>query len=230
MQEPLILIPGLGSTHITWQHQIQHLGDLFDVQSIVCDQPLRRAELVEVLLSQAPERFCLAGHSFGGWLAQAVAAAAPERVTKLMLLNTYSQNNAEHRILLDQFLENIRNGLLIDTLDANLKTIIHPDRMQDQEFVEPLLKMLKGFSSAGYESQVQAMINDYATEDLLPDITCPTLVVHAREDLTFPIKELQFIADHILSAKFTIIEDSGHMSPMERPQAITALMRLWFAG
>ena len=230
MKETLILIPGLGSTHLTWQHQIQHLDDLFDVQSIVFDQPLRRAELVEALLSQAPERFCLAGHSFGGWLAQAVAAAAPDRVSKLMLLNTYSQNNPEHRVLLDQFLENIRKGLLIETLDANLKTIIHPDRLQDQKFIEPLQKMLKGFSSAGYANQVQAMINDYATEELLPDITCPTLVVHAREDITFPLNELQFIADHISSAKFTIIEDSGHMSPMERPQAVTALMRLWFAG
>jgi len=230
MHETLILIPGLGSTHITWQHQMQHLGDLFDVQSKVYDQPLRRAELVEAVLSQAPERFCLAGHSFGGWLAQAVAAAAPERVTKLMLLNTYSQKNAEHQVLLDQFLGNIRNGLLIETLDANLKNIIHPDRIQDREFVEPLQKMLRGFSSAGYENQVQAMINDYATEELLPDITCPTLVVHAREDLTFPIEELQFIADRIPSAKFTIIEESGHMSPMGRPQAVTALMRLWFAG
>ena len=71
MKETLILIPGLGSTEVTWQHQRQHLGDLLDVQILVMDQAKRRAELVETLLSQAPERFHLAGHSFGGWLAQA---------------------------------------------------------------------------------------------------------------------------------------------------------------
>lgn len=228
MKETLILIPGLGSTEVTWQHQEKHLGELFDVQVKIFDQDMRRADLVDALLSQAPDKFCLAGHSFGGWLAQAVAATAPERVSKLMLLNTYAQYNAEHLQLLDQFLSNIRNNLLIETLDANLSTIIHPDRIQDQDLVEPLQKMLKGFSSASYEHQVQAMINDYATETLLPNITCPTLVVHAREDQTFPTKELQFIADHIQAAKFTIIEECGHMSPMERPQAVTALMRLWF--
>ncbi|QDT97721.1 alpha/beta fold hydrolase [Gimesia aquarii] len=228
MKETLILIPGLGSTEVIWQHQKQHLGELFDVQVKVFDQALRRAELVDSFLSQAPDHFCLAGHSFGGWLAQAVAATAPERVSKLMLLNTYSRYNAEHLQLLDQFLSNIRSNLLIETLDANLINIIHPDRIQDQELVKPLQEMLKGFSPAGYEHQVQAMVNDYATETLLPNIACPTLVVHAREDKTFPTEELQFITDHIQAAKFTIIEECGHMSPMERPQAITALMRLWF--
>jgi len=96
--------------------------------------------------------------------------------------------------------------------------------------VQPIQKMLKGFPPASYDHQVQAMIDDYATEDLLPQITCPTLVVHAREDNTFPSAELEFIAHQIPAAQFTIIEECGHMSPMERPQAITALMRLWFEG
>lgn len=230
MKETLILIPGLGSTEVTWQHQRQHLGDLLDVQILVMDQAKHRAELVETLLSQAPERFHLAGHSFGGWLAQAVAATAPERVSKLMLLNTYARHNPEHIGLLELFKENLHQGLLGETLDANLPNIIFPGRLEDDEPVQPIQKMLKGFSPASYEHQVQAMIDDYATEDLLPKISCPTLVVHAREDNTFPSAELEFIADQIPAAQFTIIEECGHMSPLERPQAITALMRLWFGG
>ncbi|WP_339730285.1 alpha/beta fold hydrolase [uncultured Gimesia sp.] len=230
MKESLILIPGLGSTNVTWHHQVQHLGDLLDVHVKVMDQALRRDELVAALLSQAPERFCLAGHSYGGWLAQAVAAAAPERVSKLMLCNTFARNNPEHIGLLEQFKENIQQNLLSESLDASLESIIYPDRLEDQELVTPLQEMLKGFSPDAYINQIQAMIDDYATESLLPRISCPTLVVDARQDNLFPAGELPFIADQIQDAKLTVIEECGHMSPLERPQAITALMRLWFAS
>lgn len=230
MKETLILLPGLGSTEVTWQHQVEHLGDLLDVRAIVMDQGLGRAELAEALLNQVPERFALAGHSYGGWLAQTIAATAPERISKLMLCNTFTRHNPEHIGLLTQFQENIRRNLLHESLDANLRDIIHPSRLEDQTLVEPLQKMLRDFSADGYQHQVQAMIDDYATEPLLPQIACPTLVVHAREDHIFPLEELRFLADHIENARFTIIEESGHMSPMERPQAITALMRLWFSS
>ncbi|QDT24475.1 alpha/beta fold hydrolase [Gimesia chilikensis] len=230
MKKTLILLPGLGSTEVTWQHQLEHLGDTLEVQSITMDQAQNRSELVETFLNQAPDQFYLAGHSFGGWLAQAVAAAAPKRVLKLMLCNTFTRHNPDHIGLLALFQENIQRGLLDESLDANLKDIIHPDRLEDEQLVVPLQAMLKGFSPDGYQNQVQAMIDDYATEPLLPDITCPTLVTAARQDLVFPLQELQYLADQLTDARFTIVEDSGHMSPMERPQAITALMRLWFAA
>lgn len=230
MKETLILIPGLGSTEVNWQHQVQHLDDLLDVQVMVMDQALSRSELVDAFLEQAPQQFHLAGHSYGGWLAQVIVATAPERVSKLMLLNTLSRNNPEHIGLLEIFKANIKKDLLSESLDANLQNIIFQDRLEDQDLVEPLQKMLKGFSPDSYLNQVQAMIDDYPTEALLSKISCPTLVVDGRQDDLFPTGELPFIAEQIPEARLTVIEECGHMSPMERPQAVTALMRLWFAS
>ncbi|QDV53972.1 2-hydroxymuconate semialdehyde hydrolase [Gimesia fumaroli] len=228
MKETLILLPGLGSTEVNWQHQVQHLEDQLNVQVTVMDQALSRSELVNAFLEQAPEQFYLAGHSYGGWLAQVIAATAPERVLKLMLLNTLSRNNPEHIGLLEIFKANIKKNLLSESLDANLENIIFRDRLEDQELVEPLQNMLKGFSPDSYLNQVQAMIDDYPTEALLSKISCPTLVVDGRQDDLFPPGELAFIAEQIPEARLTVIEECGHMSPMERPHAVTALMRLWF--
>ena len=56
---------------------------------------------------------------------------------------------------------------------------------------------------------------------------CPTLVIHASEDKRFSFEMNKEIANAIPRAKFSIIDDCGHMSPMESPQAVTTLMRYW---
>jgi pimeloyl-ACP methyl ester carboxylesterase len=44
--------------------------------------------MAEHVLAVAPQRFSIAGQSLGGWVAQEVAARAPERVSKLFLCDT----------------------------------------------------------------------------------------------------------------------------------------------
>jgi 2-succinyl-6-hydroxy-2,4-cyclohexadiene-1-carboxylate synthase len=51
-------------------------------------RPITFAACVEDVLAQAPPTFTLCGYSFGGRVAQHVALAAPERVTRLVLVST----------------------------------------------------------------------------------------------------------------------------------------------
>ena len=136
MKQSLILIPGVGSNHTLWEHQVHHVEDLVDVQVKVLYHEGGRAEAVNDLLKEAPDRFALAGHSYGGWMAQAVAAEAPQRVSKLMLCNTWTRFNDAHLAMLDEWLVNIEKNLLIQQLDESVPFIIHPDRLRDQNFLK----------------------------------------------------------------------------------------------
>jgi pimeloyl-ACP methyl ester carboxylesterase len=51
--------------------------------------------MADAVLRQAPERFVLFGFSMGGFVAQAIALKAPERVLGLGLLNTSSRPQTE---------------------------------------------------------------------------------------------------------------------------------------
>jgi pimeloyl-ACP methyl ester carboxylesterase len=86
------------------------------------------------------------------------------------------------------------------------------------------------FLEVGQEAfirQEKAMINRSESQSILSSITCPTLVIHAMQDKNFSLQEDQELVDQIQNAKLGLIEDSGHMSPIEMPQAVTALIRLW---
>jgi pimeloyl-ACP methyl ester carboxylesterase len=68
----MIFIPGVGGREWLWQHQIINLADLVTSEVMVLDRQTTRAEMAEYVLAHAPQRFSIAGHSLGGWVAQEV--------------------------------------------------------------------------------------------------------------------------------------------------------------
>lgn len=78
-----------------------------------------------------------------------------------------------------------------------------------------------------YVRQLRALARDYATTDLLGAITADTLVIHGRQDRVVTEDEVRFLAAGIVGCALALIEDAGHCSPIEQPQAFTALMQLW---
>ena len=55
----------------------------------------------------------------------------------------------------------------------------------------------------------------------------PTMVMCGRQDALTPPEHSQEMAVAIPGSRLAVIEDCGHLSTMERPQAATALMRQW---
>jgi pimeloyl-ACP methyl ester carboxylesterase len=61
----------------------------------------------------------------------------------------------------------------------------------------------------------------------LPTIECPTLVLCGREDGWAPPSQHEETAMLIPGSRLAIVEDCGHMAPMERPEAIADAMLAW---
>jgi pimeloyl-ACP methyl ester carboxylesterase len=87
--------------------------------------------------------------------------------------------------------------------------------------------MHNSFNTATLIGQVQAMIQDNKTEHLLGRIRARTLVIHGRHDPWFDLAEAQQLARGISGARLAVVEDAAHATPIEQPQVVTALMRLY---
>ncbi len=64
----------------------------------------------------------------------------------------------------------------------------------------------------------------------LGEIEVPVLVLTASEDRMTPPKYGLYLADHIKRSKLVDIEDAGHLSPMEQPEAVTRAIREFVLG
>jgi 2-succinyl-6-hydroxy-2,4-cyclohexadiene-1-carboxylate synthase len=97
MPETLVLLHGFGGTHRAWDPVLPEL-DHERYNPIVPDlrghgtkagvRPISFDGCVADVLAAAPGPFALCGYSMGGRIAQQVALAAPERVTRLVLVAT----------------------------------------------------------------------------------------------------------------------------------------------
>ena len=225
MTETLVLIPGFANNGLAWKHQIEQLSSLFNPRVIVMDPYVSRHEMVDAILNNAPSHFFLAGHSMGGWIAQAVAAAAPKRVAKLILLNTWATADPKMIYLQQQIADALKHGKLAEVMQQHISLLLHPSRQKDEALLLAMQAMVTSFPIETLIRQLEAMLLDYSSQHLHPAIDAPTLVVHSHDDALFPAKELQAIATGIKNSELEILQETGHASILEKPQEVTQLMQ-----
>jgi pimeloyl-ACP methyl ester carboxylesterase len=227
MKQALILIPGLASDGVSWQHQLDHLADRADLTVADLRACSSRAGMVEAVLRAAPPRFALAGQSMGGWVGMELAARAPERVVKLALLATWISPDPAFNEEQRAAIRRIQSGQFDQVCHDHARLVLLPAHRQDERLVSTIEAMLRRAGPEVLIRHIQAMIDDYDSRALLSKIRCPTLVLAARQDPLFSVAEHEALAAGIPGGKLAIVEDSGHAVHMEQPQAVTALLRYW---
>lgn len=222
MKVPLVLLSGLLSDDFLWQHQASHLDDIATIYMISSSQDTPQ-KMVEAILDKAPPRFALAGHSMGGWLCLEVIKAAPSRVSQLCLLNTTCRMDSEEkRKNRQKMVQEVKQGRFQEVVKELVEKLVFNSMVKND--VE---KMFLRAGEDVFIRQEESMIARSECVSLLAKIACPTLVVHASQDKLFSLDEQKELINQIQTAKLAIVDDSGHMSPLERPQAITSLLRFW---
>jgi len=186
------------------------------------------AGLAKEALKQAPwEKFLLAGHSMGGYVALEVMRQAPQRVTGLALLNTNARPDTPEST------ENRRRLMALADRDFEaVSTTLLPRLMNKEHLEDPLLtgtigQMALAVGKDSFKRQEEAIIGRIDSRPHLKDIRCPTLVIAAAEDQLMPVAVLQEMADAIPGARLEVVEDSGHMTTLEHPERVVELLRDW---
>lgn len=222
MKTPLVLISGLLSNQFLWSHQLEHLNSDAAIQVISPWQDTP-SKMVQTILEEAPDHFALAGHSMGGWLCLEVMRAAPSRVIKLCLLNTTAKpDHEEKKAKREEMIQRAENGQFCEIVNEITEHFVFNSRVKDE-----VKQMFLSIGEEVFIQQEKSMLMRKECQSILPLITCPTLVIHAARDNVFSFEEHKELVEHIPSAQLAVVEDSGHMSPLEMPQAITALLKYW---
>jgi pimeloyl-ACP methyl ester carboxylesterase len=234
LKTPLILLPGLMCDHTVWDAQIEALSDVADARSMEWGmEHTSLVKMAEAVLATAPERFALAGHSMGGRVAFEVYRLAPERVTRIAVMNTgvaplaaaaagEDEERGRRRLLDLAFSQGIR------AMTAEwLKGMLPAYRMEDAALVEAITQMFERKTPELFQVQQEALLARLDARPVLGQIRCPALVLTGQDDVWSPPVRHEEIAAGIAGAKLVIVPKSGHMSTMERPTEVATAMRDW---
>jgi pimeloyl-ACP methyl ester carboxylesterase len=229
----LILIPGILCDERVWRAQRAALADLADIR--VAEHGMRSTlpALAEDILATAPARFAVAGHSMGGRIALEVFRLSPERVSGMALMDTghhpfpigeAGKREADGRFRL---LAKARaEGMRVMARDW-VQNMVHPARLADAELIDSVLDMFESKTPELYAAQIHAMLNRPDGGPVLGQIKCPTLVLCGHEDSWAPAPRHHDMADRIPGSTLVDIPNCGHMSTLERPEAVSEAMRTW---
>ncbi len=223
--QTLVLIPGLGSDAAVWRRTIAALGD--EVRCLVGDT-LSDDDLPGMarrILDHAPQSFALIGVSMGGMVALELMRIAPERVTRLALVDTNARPDNLRRKAF-RSLANLVVGTTGDfrhVAERSLGSLVHPSTPEDVR--AELVDMSVRTGARTYIRQNRAVRARSDLRKVLPSITIPTAVIVGQEDRMTPVAMAREI--HALTPRSTlhVIPDCGHLPPIEKPKVLAGLLK-----
>jgi pimeloyl-ACP methyl ester carboxylesterase len=227
-RSPLVLLPGLLNTRRVYEHQVEALQDIADivVPELWHDDTI--GAMAETALAAAPPTFALCGFSMGGYVAFEIFRRAPTRVERIALIDTQAApDSPESRTRRQAFIEQTRLGRFHGVHPTLLPQIIHPTRLKDAAVTQPILDMAKEIGGDGFVRQQQAILGRPDSRPLLVEIEVPAVVIVGRQDMATPLPRSQQMAADIANAQLVILEECGHVSPLERPAEVSAALRRW---
>ena len=233
-REPLLLVPGLMCDATVWQPLLPALqAGGRDCRVVDHGDADHLPQMAQQLLDTAPPRFALAGHSMGARVALEVLRSAPDRVTRVALLDTgYLARAAgapgEEEARKRQALLDVARRDGVRAMAAQwVQGMVHPDRLQDAPLIGAIVDMFARKNPDVFERQIRALLQRPDATGVLRAIRVPTLVLCGRQDSWAPVPQHEAMHALIPGAVFEVIEDAGHMAPMERPHAVAEALLRW---
>ena len=224
----LLLLPGLLCDKALWASQIDALADIADIRVADLTRDDSVAAMARRALVDLPERFFLAGLSMGGYVALEIMATVPARVERLALLDTSARADMPEQVRRRQGLISLADrGQFKGVTPRLLPMLIHTKRVEEEALTTIVTDMAERVGKDAFLRQQRAILGRPDRRSLLPRIHVSTLVLCGAEDALTPVDLSREMAAGIATSRLTVVPDCGHLSTLERPDAVTAAMRRW---
>jgi pimeloyl-ACP methyl ester carboxylesterase len=229
--QPLFLLCGLLCDEAIWADVRNRLADAADVHVVSFGGLSSIGAMADQVLSKAPARFALAGHSMGGRVAIEVWRRAPERVAALGLLNTgvHPTRDAEYE----------SRGILVRLARLHgmaalaaewLPPMMGASPARIAQVMPSLVAMVERSTPESFAGQSNALLQRPDARPVLPSIHVPTLLLGGTNDTWSSLSQHADMQRSVPQARLVEIAGAGHMAPIERPDAVARALRAWLAG
>ena len=249
---PILLLHGTSASLHTWDGWVEALAPArrvirVDLPGFGLTGPFphddyhvtRYVDFVIALLDRLEiPRAIIAGNSFGGQLAWETAAAAPERVAALILVDAAGYPNAPEsipigfRIALTPSLQPLMTRLLPRRMvEASLHDVYGDPARVTAELVDRYYDLaLRAGNRRALGLRLEQAIHHEARAERIASLTQPTLILWGGRDRLIPSENAHRFARDIRGSQLVMFEELGHVPHEEDPVATAAVVRSFLDG
>lgn len=205
-------LPGYGDNDAKngFEHSIDSYADYVD--GFMSENGIEKANII--------------GMSMGGSIALNLTRRYPEGVQSLTIIHTSAIPDTEaEKLNRDETIKNIENGGLPNFIENFADRLLSPSASPEirTQYISDMNEASQEIVIAGYK----AIRNRSDEFKALKLIEVPVLVVAGNDDKGSSPKEMKEIANEIDNSTFHVIEDCGHVAPLEKPDELNAILSDW---
>ncbi|MEP6764291.1 MAG: alpha/beta fold hydrolase [Gemmatimonadaceae bacterium] len=224
---PLLLLPGLLCDSWLWHAQIDALSDIAEpiVADLTMDDSI--SAMAERTLLNAPEQFALAGLSMGGYVAFEILRQAPERVTRLALLDTNATPDDPARSAQRRAgIKSLKYGRFTGVTTRLLPQLIHASKI-GTPIGDDVRAMTDRVGGGAFVRQQESIFARVDSRPLLPFISVPTLIGVGDSDVLTPLADSVMMHEGIVGSVLHVFKECGHLPSLELPDETSETLRRW---
>jgi pimeloyl-ACP methyl ester carboxylesterase len=171
-------------------------------------------------------RVTLLGESFGGALTLSYAVAHPERVERLVILNSFAHFGSQARLWLGYHLLRATPwGMMRIIRQLNARRMHSPQTERDE--IRRFHDLMRSATRAGYLSRMR-ILRDYDIREQLASISAPVLYLAADLDTLVPsVEQARLMSARTPAATLRILEGHGHSCLIAPDMDLAAIVADW---
>ena len=227
-----MLIPGIDGTGTLFYRQVPRLERRFAVTATrLRDAARTMDELVADLHAEVSRvapgggRVTLLGESFGGALTLTYALAYPERVERLVILNSFAYFEQTLLRLGYHLLRATPWGLMQVVRKINARRMHSPHTERDE--IRRFHDLMRATTREGYLSRMRILL-DYDIRPHLPALSAPVLYLAADQDTLVPaVAQARLMSELTPAGTLRVLEGHGHSCLIAPDMDLSAIIDDW---
>ena len=220
----IVLVPGYMLDENLWSRFETYLPPHFKVHyaSLNGGQTIR--DIARHMSTYLPGKFTLIGFSLDGYIARQFAADFPERVESLVLIASSLREDTPRQVESKrQSIQSLSSRTFKGLSNHAIARSLHPRNASNLDMISNIQQMGCRLGFEAFVTQSSLLRQDIPAATLC----CRTLVIASNDDVIRSMTEVKELVDTIPHASLRIITGSGHMVPLEQPQALANRVSAW---
>ena len=221
----LVLLPGLNNSRAVFDGVVAALDP--GIEALALDlPPLDSVDmLADHVLAAIPRRFHLCGFSFGGYVALAMLARAPERLAGLALVGSLPGADGEPaRANRTRAIAAAESGGYEAMVEANAAAAFHPDSLNDTAIMARRAAMVAAYGAERFVAHSRAAMARPDRTDLLAAYAGPVTMLAGDRDPLAPQERMEALVG---AGRTHVVAGAGHLLPLEQPRTLADLLSRW---
>ena len=225
---PLVMIPGMMCDERIFAPQIEELVSTRSVHVADISKHDNIADLAADVLSYAPPKFCLVGHSMGGIVAMEICAQDPKRIEKLVLIDTNPLAELEEvKLKREPQISDALSGKLINVIRDEMKPNYLASSENQDIILNICMEMALSLGPKVFINQSRALQTRADQQSNIQSINIPVLIMCGSEDKLCTVERHEMMHNMISNSELKIINNAGHMPTLEQPSETTEVLKEW---